>query len=58
MNEVFIWLQNIFLVIITLSFFQILIPDSSMAKYLRYIFSLVILAMILEPMFVLLKIQA
>lgn len=58
MNEVFVWLQNIFLVIIALSFFQILIPSSSMAKYLRYIFSLVILAMILEPMLVFLKIQA
>ena len=57
MEEIYIWIKNIFLVIIALSFFQILIPDSSMAKYLKFIFSLVILAIILEPMIKLLNIQ-
>lgn len=49
MSELFIWVRNILIIILSLSFFQILIPDSSMAKYLRYIFSLVILSVILEP---------
>ena len=49
MSDLFIWIRDILVIIISLSFFQILIPDSSMAKYLRYIFSLVILAVILEP---------
>ena len=45
----FSWVKDIFLIIISLSFFQILLPDSSMEKYLKFIFSLVILAVILEP---------
>ena len=49
MSELFIWVRDILIIILLLSFFQILIPDSSMAKYLRYIFSLVILSVILEP---------
>ncbi len=55
MSVLFIWIRDILVIIISLSFFQILIPDSSMAKYLRYIFSLVILAVILEPVIQLLN---
>lgn len=50
MTEIYAWISNVFLVILSLSFFQILIPESSMEKYLKFIFSLVILAVILEPM--------
>ena len=45
----FTWVKDIFLIIISLSFFQILLPDSSMEKYLKFVFSLIILAVILEP---------
>ena len=45
----FAWVRDIFLIIISLSFFQILLPDSSMEKYLKFVFSLIILAVILEP---------
>ena len=55
MSDLFIWIRDILVIIISLSFFQILIPDSSMEKYLRYIFSLVILAVILEPVIQLLN---
>ncbi|MBR4410347.1 MAG: stage III sporulation protein AF [Firmicutes bacterium] len=55
MSDLYIWIRDILVIIISLSFFQILIPDSSMAKYLRYIFSLVILAVILEPVIQLLN---
>ena len=50
MTEIYAWISNVFLVILSLSFFQILIPESSMEKYLKFIFSLVILAVILEPL--------
>lgn len=50
MTEIYMWISNVFLVILSLSFFQILIPQSSMEKYLKFIFSLVILAVILEPL--------
>ena len=43
------WVKDIFLLIISLSFFQILLPDSSLEKYIKFIFSLVILDVILEP---------
>ena len=49
MAEVYLWAKNILIMIVALSFFQILIPESSMSKYLRFIFSLVILATVLEP---------
>ena len=55
MEQVYIWVKDIFLVIISLTFFQILIPDSKMDKYIRFIFSLVILAIIEEPVIVLVK---
>ena len=32
------WVKDIFLIIISLSFFQILLPDSSLEKYIKFIF--------------------
>lgn len=57
MSELYIWVKNILLIIVALSFFQILMPDSAMAKYLKFIFSLVILATILEPLIKLVNLQ-
>ena len=48
-DELMLWVRDIFLIIISLSFFQILLPESSLEKYLKFIFSLIILAVILEP---------
>lgn len=49
MEQLFTWVKDVFLIIISLTFFQILIPDSNMVKYLKFIFSLMILTVILEP---------
>ena len=49
MSEIYIWVKNIFLMILGISFFQVLIPESSMKRYLKFLFSLLILAAILEP---------
>lgn len=49
MGDIYLWLKDILLVVISLSFFQILIPNSKTEKYIKFIFSLVILAIILEP---------
>lgn len=54
MTEIYTWIKDILLTIIALNFFQILIPDSSMAKYLRFIFSLIVLAVMVEPLVLLL----
>ena len=48
-DELMQWVRDIFLIIISLSFFQILLPESSLEKYLKFIFSLIILAVIMEP---------
>lgn len=48
-DELLLWVRDIFLIIISMSFFQILLPESSLEKYLKFIFSLIILAVILEP---------
>lgn len=50
MNEIYIWVKDILLVVISLSFFQVLIPNSKFDKYIKFIFALVILAIILEPL--------
>ena len=44
-----LWVKDILLIIISLSFFRILLPESSLEKYLKFIFSLIVLAVILEP---------
>ena len=49
MEQLFTWVKDVFLIIISLTFFFLLIPDSNMAKYLKFIFSLMILTVILEP---------
>ena len=55
MEQVYVWVRDIFLVIISLSFFQILIPNSQMEKYLKFIFSMIVLGIIVEPVIFLLN---
>ena len=49
MSEIFQWVRDIFIIIISLTFFQILLPDSTMAKYVKFILSIIILIIILQP---------
>ena len=48
-DNLMLWVRDIFLIIISLSFFRILMPESSLEKYLKFIFSLIVLAVILDP---------
>ena len=48
-DNLMLWVRDIFLIIISLSFFRILMPESSLEEYLKFIFSLMVLAVILEP---------
>ena len=43
------WGGNLFLILLAITFIEMLLPESSMGKYLRFIFSLVIMATILYP---------
>lgn len=49
MTSVYIFIKDIFLIIISISFFEILIPESKISKYIKFIFSMIILVIILEP---------
>lgn len=44
------WVSNLFIIILALTFIEMLIPENSMGKYLRFIFSLIIMATILYPL--------
>ena len=43
------WVSSLFIMILALSFIEILLPDSSMGKYVKFVVSLVIMATILYP---------
>ena len=43
------WVSSLFIIILALSFIEILLPDSSMGKYVKFVFSLVIMSTILYP---------
>lgn len=43
------WVCNLFIIIMTVTFIEILLPETSMSKYLKFIFSLIIMATILYP---------
>lgn len=43
------WVKEVFIIVLSLTFLEILLPDGSMAKYLKFIFSIMILAVILGP---------
>ena len=49
-NSLFQWIKEIFIIILSLAFFQIMAPESNMGKYVKFIFSFIILAVILEPL--------
>lgn len=43
------WVCNLFVLILTLTFIEILLPDSSIGRYIRFIFSLIIMAAVIYP---------
>jgi len=45
------WVNNLFIMILMLTFTEILLPDNSIAKYVKFIFSLVIMTAVLYPIF-------
>ena len=49
------WVSNLFIIISAITFIEILLPERSMGKYLKFIFSLVIMATILYPIIYLIQ---
>jgi len=48
------WVKNVFIIVMALSFIEILLPENTMQKYIQFIFSLIIMATILSPLIILL----
>lgn len=49
------WVRNIFVFILSLTFVEMLMPSGSFKPYLKYIFSLAIMAAIIAPVSALLE---
>ncbi len=49
------WVKNIFIIIIAITFVEILLPAGNMRNYLKFIFSLIIMAIILSPLAILME---
>lgn len=43
------WVRNIFIFILSLTFIEMLMPSGSIKPYLKYVFSLAIIASIITP---------
>lgn len=49
------WVRNIFILILALTFIEMLLPASRIQPYIRFVFSLAIMAAVLTPLTVLLE---
>ena len=49
------WVRNIFILILALTFLEILLPAGKMQPYIRFVFSLAIMAAVLTPLLWLLE---
>lgn len=49
MSTVTDWVQDVFIIILSITFLEILLPEGSLKKYVKFIFSIVIMAVILGP---------
>lgn len=50
MEYILIYVKNLFYVILSLSFLEIILPDSNMRKYITFIFSMIVMCILLEPL--------
>ncbi|MCI8647832.1 MAG: hypothetical protein HFE76_13825 [Firmicutes bacterium] len=49
------WVKNIFILILTLTFIEMLLPLSRMEKFIKFVFSLIVMATILSPLLIFLE---
>lgn len=43
------WVREIFIIILSITFLEIMLPEGTLKKYVKFIFSIVIMAVILSP---------
>lgn len=49
MNIIKEWVSNLFIIVLTLSFLELLLPETSIGKYIKFVFSLIIMVTIIYP---------
>ncbi len=50
MNFILEWVRNVFLIVLAISFLEMLLPGGSMRGYLKFIFSMLLLTVMLYPL--------
>lgn len=50
MTTVVAWVRDLFVVILSVTFLEILVPEGHMAGYLKFIFAVIVLAVMLSPL--------
>ena len=50
MNVLTTWVREIFIIILSITFLEILLPEGTLKKYVKFIFSIGIMAVILSPL--------
>ena len=49
------WVSSLFIIRMSLTFIEILLPNNSIAKYVKFIFSLLIMVTVLYPVILLIN---
>ena len=45
------WVSNLFILIMMLTFTEILLPENTIGKYVKFIFSMIIMTAVIYPIF-------
>ena len=49
MSAVTTWVREVFIIILSITFLEIMLPEGTLKKYVKFIFNIVIMAVILSP---------
>ncbi len=49
MSNITAWIREIFILILSITFIETMLPEGSLAKYVKFIFAIIIMAVILSP---------
>jgi len=49
MSQITAWIREIFIFILSITFIEIMLPEGHLAKYVKFIFAILIMAVILSP---------
>lgn len=50
MSQMSGWVKDVFMIILSLTFMEMLMPEGNITKYVKFIYGIVILAVILSPL--------